>query len=174
MIFETNRLYLRELTQDDYFDLVQILQNPNVMYAYEHDFTNEDVQIWLNRQFSRYKKYHFGLWAVILKSTNEMIGQAGLSMQPYHNDEILEIGYLFKDEFWHQGYASEVAQACKNYAFSQLKAKKVFAIIKSDNVSSIAVAKRIGMKKVDEFNVRYYNDERLHYLYAVENLCNLI
>ena len=99
MIFETERLYLRKITQDDLADLAEILQNPNVMYAYEHDFSDNDVQVWLNRQIERYNKNGVGLWAVILKDTNEMIGQAGLTMQPYKNTEVLEIGYLLKEKF---------------------------------------------------------------------------
>ena len=65
MIFETERLYLRKITQDDLADLAEILQNPNVMYAYEHDFSDNDVQVWLNRQIERYNKNGVGLWAVI-------------------------------------------------------------------------------------------------------------
>lgn len=76
MIFETERLYLRKITQDDLADLAEILQNPNVMYAYEHDFSDNDVQVWLNRQIERYNKNGVGLWAVILKDTN--IGVQGV------------------------------------------------------------------------------------------------
>lgn len=92
MILDTERLFLREMKQNDFQDLAEILQNPRVMYAYEHDFSDNDVQAWLDRQIERYKKYGFGLWAVVLKDTNEMIGQAGLTMQPYKNTEVLEIG----------------------------------------------------------------------------------
>ena len=109
MILETERLYLREMTQNDFGDLAEILQNPRVKYAYEHDFSDNDVQEWLDRQIERYKKYGFGLWAVILKSTDEMIGQAGLTIQPYKDIEVLEIGYLLKESFWHNGYASEAS-----------------------------------------------------------------
>ena len=104
MILETERLFLREMRQNDFRDLAEILQNPNVMYAYEHDFSEDDVQVWLDRQIDRYKKYGFGLWAVILKNTNEMIGQAGLTIQPYKNAEVLEIGYLLKERFWPVSY----------------------------------------------------------------------
>lgn len=54
---------------------------------------------------------------MILKETNEMIGQAGLTMQPYQNTQILEVGYLLKEEFWHHGYAKEIALGCQKYAF---------------------------------------------------------
>ena len=167
MILETERLYLREMNQSDFEDLAEILQNPRVMYAYEHDFSDNDVQEWLDRQITRYKKYGFGLWAVILKNTDEMIGQAGLTMQPYKDTEVLEIGYLLKERFWHYGYASEAANGCKKYAFEQLNRDKVYSIIKSDNYASMKVAKSMGMKKEDEFMTQYYNGKMLHYLYSI-------
>ena len=167
MILETKRLILREMVQDDFQDLADILQNPKVMYAYEHDFSENDVQVWLDRQIKRYKKYGFGLWAVILKDTNEMIGQAGLTIQPYKNTEVLEIGYLLKENFWHCGYAKEAAGGCKKYAFEYLNRDKVYSIIKSDNLASVRVAESIGMNKEDEFITQYYNGNMLHFLYSV-------
>lgn len=114
MILETDRLYMRELTQSDYEDLCQILQDGRVMYAYEGAFSDSEVKEGLDRQFMRYQKWHFGLWAVILKNTNKLIGQCGLTMQPWKDTEVLEIGYLFKHTYWHKGYATEAAKACKN------------------------------------------------------------
>lgn len=55
IILQTERLILREMNQQDFQDLAEILQNPRVMYAYEHDFSDEDVQIWLDRQLTRYQ-----------------------------------------------------------------------------------------------------------------------
>ena len=167
MILETERLYLREMNQSDFEDLAEILQNPRVMYAYEHDFSDNDVQEWLDRQITRYKKYGFGLWAVILKNTDEMIGQAGLTMQFYKGTEVLENGYLLKERFWHHGYASEAANGCKKYAFEQLNRDKVYSTIKSDNYASMKVAKSMGMKKEDEFVTQYYNGDMLHFLYSI-------
>ena len=66
-ILETERTYLREMTQDDYTDLCEILQDAETMYAYEHAFTDTEVQNWLNRQLERYKQFGFSLWAVIDK-----------------------------------------------------------------------------------------------------------
>ena len=66
-ILETERLRLRRMTQDDFPALCRILQDPDVMYAYEHAFSDEEVQEWLDRQLSRYAQYGFGLWAVELK-----------------------------------------------------------------------------------------------------------
>ena len=74
-IIETERLYMRELCREDFDSLCKILQDEKVMYAYEGAFTDEEVNVWLDRQLERYKKYGFGLWAVILKESEELIGQ---------------------------------------------------------------------------------------------------
>lgn len=167
VILETPRLILRELEQTDFAELCELLQDPRVMYAYEHDFTKQDVQDWLDRQRMRYQKYGFGLWAIILKETGKFIGEAGLTMQPYKGGEVLEVGYQLKYAFWHHGYAHEAAAACKDYAFEKLRANKVHSVIKVDNRSSIKVAESIGMSREDTFITQYYNGDMLHYLYSV-------
>lgn len=167
-ILSTERLTLRELTQDDFSDLAQMLQDPEVMYAYEHDFSDGDVQDWLDRQRRRYREDGFGLWAVFLKQTGEMIGQAGLTLQPHREERVLEVGYLLKKRFWHHGYAREAARACQDYAFGTLGRDRVYSVIKADNLASQRVAAANGMVKVDEFIAQYYNGDMLHFLYCAE------
>ncbi len=61
MILETERLYMRELRQSDFDSLCRILQDEEVMYAYEGAFDDDEVQAWLDRQILRYQKWNFGL-----------------------------------------------------------------------------------------------------------------
>ncbi len=81
VILETERLYLREMEQTDYTALCRILQDKQVMYAYEHAFDNDEVQEWLDNQIRRYDHDGFGLWAAVLRETDEMIGQCGLTIR---------------------------------------------------------------------------------------------
>ena len=74
------RLHLRPLAQSDFDALCAILQDPEAMYAYEHAFSDAEVQDWLDRQRSRYEKDGFGLWAAVRPDTGELIGQCGLSI----------------------------------------------------------------------------------------------
>ena len=46
MILETERLYMREMTQEDFPALCRIMQDEEVMYAYEGAFNDEEVQGW--------------------------------------------------------------------------------------------------------------------------------
>lgn len=56
MILQTDRLILRELTKSDIADLCEILQDEQTMYAYEHAFSDEEVQCWFDNQLARYIK----------------------------------------------------------------------------------------------------------------------
>ena len=154
-ILETKRLYLREMNQADFDSLCRILKDEEVMYAYEGAFTDQEVREWLDRQISRYQKWGFGLWAVILKETDRMIGQCGLTMQPWKGQEVLEIGYLFERAHWHKGYAIEAARACRTHAFDILKADEVCSIIRDTNTASQKVAVRNGMHIVDRSTKHY-------------------
>lgn len=176
-ILETDRLILRELEYNkfDYAGLSSILQDKETMYAYEHDFSDDEVNQWFNNQINRYKTYGFGLWACILKENNEFIGQCGLTIQKvdkkiYDSYDLLEIGYLFNKNYWHKGFAIEAAIACKNYAFNVLKEKRVYSIIRDNNKSSQKVAIRNGMKIIDNIVKHYYNMDMPHYIFCAENI----
>jgi RimJ/RimL family protein N-acetyltransferase len=168
MILETKRLVLREMSQADFPALCKILMDDEVMYAYEGAFTEEEAQDWLDRQLMRYQESGFGLWAVVLKETGIMIGQCGVTMQAYNGGHVMEVGYLFQKEFWHQGYASEAAIGCKEYAFDKLGANEIYSIIRDTNVASQNVAKRNGMTCVAEFIKHYRGIDMPHILYEVK------
>lgn len=167
-ILETDRLYLREMEQDDFEELCKILKDSEVMYAYEHAFSDGETQQWLNNQLKRYEEYGFGLWAVVLKETGEMIGQCGLTMQDGDGKEVLEVGYLFQKAYWHKGYATEAAVACKKYAFDTLKAEEVYSIIRDNNIASQNVAKRNGMTVCGKIIKHYYGMDMPHLLFSVK------
>lgn len=167
MMLETDRLLLREMTQADLAALRRMLQDEDVMYAYNGAFSEEETLAWLERQIARYREYGFGLWAVVLKATGEMIGQCGLTMQPWKDRQLLEVGYLFQKAHWHQGYATEAAAACREYAFTALGAEKVCSIIRDTNIPSQKVAMRNGMTVTDQWVKHYRGVDMPHWLFEV-------
>lgn len=167
-VISTERLILRKITQDDYHNLCNILQDNDVMYAYEGAFTDNEVQDWLNRQMQRYEKDGIGLYSVVLRDINTMIGQCGLTVQEIPNRKVVEIGYLFCKSYWHNGYATEAAKACKKYAFEVLGVEEVFSIIRDNNIASQNVAKRNGMTYVESFVKHYRGIDMPHYVFSVK------
>lgn len=166
-MIETKRLILREMQQSDYNALCKILKDNDVMYAYEGAFNDEEAQAWLTKQIARQIDKGLGLNAVLLKDTGEMIGQCGLTWQTWKDQNLLEIGYLFQKAFWHKGYATEAAIACKKYAFQVLNADCVCSIIRDTNTASQNVAIRNGMSVIDTWTKHYRNVDMPHFLYSV-------
>ena len=154
------------MTQKDLPALRRILQDEETMVAYNGAFDEAETQAWLDRQLARYAQYSFGLWAVVLKQTGEMIGQCGLTMQPWHGDEALEVGYLFNRAFWHHGYATEAARGCMEYAFDRLGAKEICSIIRETNQPSRRVAERNGMVLRDTWAKHYRGVDMPHVRYS--------
>ena len=166
---ETERLLIREMQQSDFDALCRILCDEEVMRAaYESAFSPDEAQNWLNRHLKRYEDYGFGLWAVVLKENNEMIGQCGLTLQQWKEKELLEIGYLFQKAYWHRGYAAEAAIACREYAFTVLDADSVCSMIRDTHIASQNVAVRNGMKIIDKAAKNFRNTEMNFFLYSAE------
>lgn len=167
MLLETDRLILRQMTRKDFPKLCKMLQDPEVMWAYEHAFSDLEVTLWLERQLERYCKNGFGLMAVILKTTNELIGQTGITWQDWDGRRVPEIGYIFNKAYWHQGYAIEAASACKRYCFDILGLNEVYSIIRDNNCPSQKVAVKNGMKKIGETIKYYWNVKMPHHIYRI-------
>ena len=167
-ILETGRLLLREMTGGDFPALCRMLRDPEVMYAYEHAFSEEEARDWLRRQRDRYTRDGIGLWAVVEKCSGEMVGQCGLTWQDCgYPAPVLEVGYLLERAAWHRGYATEAARACRDYAFDRLGAGEVFSIIRDSNLPSQRVARRNGMEVRGMFVKHYYGVEMPHLIFSV-------
>lgn len=169
MKIETKRLRLREWRAGEEQLLANFLKDPEVMYAYEHGFSDEEVANWLEWNLSSYQENGFGLWAIERKEDGTIIGECGLTKQIVDGKTFIEIGYHLRKEDWHQGYAIEAAKACKIYAFEQLKVKEVVSIVRDTNLASMNVAIRNGMIAKKRFIKHYYGVEMPHYLFSVEN-----
>ena len=167
IILQTPRLVLRQMTQDDLPALKRTLQDPVAMTAYEHAFSDQESQDWLDRQLARYDRDGFGLWAVASRETGKWLGQCGISMQDWNGVLLPEVGYLFEHAHWHHGYATEAAMACRDYAFETLRLGEVFTIIRDTNLPSQRVAERCGMTRRETGIRRYYGMDMPHYLYSI-------
>lgn len=169
IIAETDRLILREMTDDDFPGLCRVLQDEEVTYAYGRVYTDDEIRFWLDEQYRRYAEDGYGMWAVVLKETGGMVGHAGICWQRYGEEDVPEIGYMFDKAFWGNGYATEAANACRDYAFRTLKLKKVYSIIRTDNMASRSVARKNGMR-ITETVYKSVNGQMVpHYMYVVSH-----
>jgi len=96
----------------------------------------------------------FGIWVVERKEDGAFIGYIGLLEVGFDAgfQGAVEIGWRLDNKFWKQGYATEGAKACLDYAFHVLGLKEIVSFTALTNTPSEKVMQRIGMVKVKEFD----------------------
>ena len=151
MIIETERLFLREMTEDDFHSLYKILADSNIMQHYPYIFDEGRVRNWIVRNIERYKTFGFGLWAVCLKETEELIGDCGLTMQLIKGEIKPEIGYHIRADKQRKGYAKEAAIAVRDWTFMNTPFNIVYSYMEYTNEASAKIAISYGCIQVDEF-----------------------
>lgn len=162
-IIETDRLYLRNLTLEDISNLSLVLSDKESMRHYPHTFSNEEVKKWIIRNIERYKNDGFGLWAVIRKADNQFLGDCGITLQNIDGEILPEIGFHIIKTFCNMGYATEAADACKEYATEILGFQSIYSYSEVNNKASQRVSSKIGMN----ISKTFVNDgvEKIVYVY---------
>jgi RimJ/RimL family protein N-acetyltransferase len=163
MILETARLILREFSPEDADALMKVVSDPETMRYYPAPLTRLQVDEWIKRNGQRYQTDGVGLWAMVLKSTGEMIGDCGIIRQHVEEEFLYEVGYHLRRDHWGQGLATEAAVACRDWAFANLNVDRVISLIRPENLPSIKVAERNGMTIWKDINWRGMR----HYVYSV-------
>lgn len=151
---ETERLVLRQYKPTDENDFIRLFQDPAVMrYFLETKTTTEAQAIFLKFQRLIAEK-GYGVFAVEEKESQQFIGFIGLNRFEFDVDfaPAIEILWRLVPEFWNQGYATEGAKACLNFAREKLKLKQVYAFTTVSNTSSEQVMIKSGMTYVKNFN----------------------
>lgn len=80
-IIKTERLFLREMTGEDYDALNEVLADSDIMQQNPYAFDEARVHGWIERNIERYHASGFDLWALCLRENGEMIGDCGLTVQ---------------------------------------------------------------------------------------------
>ncbi len=143
----TSRLLFRRLKKDDYLPWIEFFKSPEALkYVFISPGDIQQCKSWIQRQLERYERDGIGLYALI-NEQNIMVGQAGLLVQQVESKQEIEISYHLIPRFWGNGYATEAARYCKEFAFANDLARSLISIIHIENFRSQKVALKNGMFK---------------------------
>jgi [ribosomal protein S5]-alanine N-acetyltransferase len=151
MILETPRLVLQRMTAGDLDFLETLLSDPEVMVHFPKPLDRAGASEWLERVLASYERIDSGFGLARLRDTGETIGQVEI-----------EVAYMLARRYWRRGLASEAALACRDHALNVMGAPRVVSMIVAENLPSIRVAARMGMKRVGQT----IHANLLHELYA--------
>jgi RimJ/RimL family protein N-acetyltransferase len=131
-------------------------------------FTRAETEEWVEENRRSYAQDGFGLWAVTLKGGDDAIGDCGMVRHEVDGAMEIGIGWHLLRTHWGLGFATEAAQASRDYAFAQLGVERLVASIHPENYASRRVAEKIGMTLQKE----YQHWRGLRLLYILERGAN--
>lgn len=146
---ETDHLSLRRWRPDDGPAMDAIWRERDIWSALRPDipFDPDAGAAMLNRHVGHWDRHGFGLWAVMERRSDEIIGWVGPSHPafiPELSDRI-EIGWTLRPPWWGRGIATEGAEAAIDAVFEHLDTDEVISLIHHTNARSIGVSERLGM-----------------------------
>ena len=146
-IIETSRLTLRYITIRDAKSLIPILGDPEVMrYSVIGVHNRPLIRQFIEQRLLSYLERGFGLYAVINKEDDELLGYCGFFVQSIEEQKEVEIGYRLAKKYWGQGYTTEAAKAVLKYGREKYNFQRFVCLIDPGNTRSINVAKKLGME----------------------------
>jgi len=149
-IIESDRVYLRELLLSDVNNMLKLDKDPDVIKYLQPPKPDEEFYIKNIKVQNTYYNQNPGLgaWTAINKSTGEYIGYFALKYLKDTKD--LEISYGLLKEHRKKGYCFEVSKKLVEYAFNNLKVKKLIGIAHPENEASLNVLQKLGMKFMEK------------------------
>ena len=146
-ILETQRCYVRESCEEDVEAFYTIYKAPEVTRytegLYEHAVSE---RAYIREYIEKvYTYFEFGIWTVVLKDSDEIIGRAGLSVR--EGFEVPELGYVFGVPWQGKGLAKEVCEGILKYAKEELEIAQLQVLIQEGNKASIGLARKLGFMK---------------------------
>jgi len=162
-ITDTKRCLIREITTEDVLRLYEIYSDKETKQYIEDLYENTEDEIKYTEEYiaNQYRFFEYGLWIVIDKETNVIIGRAGLFNR--ENQDEIELGFVFDKAYWGKGYATEVLTAIINYAKIELSVTSICANVHKDNIRS----KRLLEKLSFEYNCENVIDSKAYDKYVL-------
>lgn len=151
-VLETERLVLRNLTQEDKYDLFEIRSNPTTMQYISRPVakTVDDASQVIDMIMGFTANNERINWAITEKGTNKLIGLIGFPNFNLGNFRA-EIGYVLNPNYTGKGIAYEALKAVIDYGFNFVGLHSIEAIIRTENKASVKLIEKAGFVKEAHF-----------------------
>jgi RimJ/RimL family protein N-acetyltransferase len=147
-LLETKRLLLRPFHEDlsDVDAMLPVLGDPHAMRFYPRPFDRDGTRAWVERQLQRYQADGFALWVIEERTTGEVLGDCGPTVQMVDQEPFVELGWHVRPDRQRQGIASEAAIAARDHCLGTMDVDRLISLIRPENVPSWRVARKVGFR----------------------------
>jgi RimJ/RimL family protein N-acetyltransferase len=175
-MIETARLIVRHWRDSDRASYLATCNSKAVTAHLGGPASVEEIDAALDRIRASQEENGFCFWAVERRSDGAFLGYCGLKVANDGGSPIdgeVEIGWRLSEDAQGQGYATEAAAACLEWAWANLDAARVVSITVPANARSWRVMERLGMTRrpdLDFAHPKFAPDHRLsrHISYVME------
>lgn len=176
-LFTSERIGFRNWRSEDLEEFAALNLDKKVMEHFPNTLSQKEVKDLIKKLKSHYVENGFTYYAVDILETQEFIGMIGLAFQKYETEftPAIDIGWRLKKTAWGKGYATEGARRCVKHAFNALGINKIISVCTLQNQKSEKVMKKIGMKKIGEFDhpkMNNYPEYKKHICYEINKTKN--
>jgi RimJ/RimL family protein N-acetyltransferase len=145
MVAETERLRLRRFRREDAAALDRWAANREFQRFLGDPRPAEQS---LRRYNDHWERHGFGICAVELKETGELVGRSGVAFHRIWPTDP-EVGWAIDPAWWGRGIATEAGAACVEWAFGALGYERVVSISVPDNLASRRVMAKLGFRVLE-------------------------
>lgn len=162
---ETERLNIRLYREEEKDYVINLFTDADVMRHVDNGVISKETAeaLWKKLIEDFYPNNITTIFGVFAKTDDQFIGHCSIRPRPQKTDE-WEIGYMLTKENWGKGFATEIASCLIKFGFEELNLPEVFATIDDDNLGSIKVAEKAGMK----FDRYEYDEQGRFSVYSVK------
>ncbi|MCD7971854.1 MAG: GNAT family N-acetyltransferase [Candidatus Azobacteroides sp.] len=146
---ETSRLILRGWKKEDIYPLIEMNADPRVMEFFLNRLTEQESLEFYDLIQQEFHQRGYGLYAMERKEDNVFLGCIGFHHFSFDVDFApgVEIMWRIRYPYWNQGYTTEAAKACLEYAAAHLPFDILWSFTSLPNKASERVMQKIGMEK---------------------------
>lgn len=150
IIFETERLIVRQFRDADYDNYFALNGNAEVMQYIRAPRTREESDSFLTEKILAAPPGDFkGYWAVEEKDSGLFVGC--FVIIPIPDDiEKTQLGYSFLPEYWGKGYATETTKEGVNYFYNKTPLTEIYAVTETPHIASQKVLLKNGFQFLEK------------------------
>lgn len=145
-ILQTDRIVLRQITDEDLPNIFKGLSHPDIIKHYGVSFDSLEATKEQMEWFANLEKTETGIWwAVCSKEDGKFLGAGGLN-DLSKKDRKAEIGFWLLTENWGKGYMSEVMPLILDYSFNTRGLHRIEGFVESDNFNCKKAIEKLQFK----------------------------
>lgn len=149
VIGENEEFFLREFLMSD-AKIIKTIYEEDKEGFLECFFDNEEeAEVYLKSYINNYYDFYgYGLWAICMKATGEMMGMGGFSSRrnvfQKEEKEVMELGFAILNKYQERGIATQAVRVMLSYAEKNISGVSIYAKTKKNNVKAQKVLKKVG------------------------------